>query len=149
MKKQANRKAIVISAALTMLLLTFVGGGVLMVSRIFAQPIDAQSSTPVVEPSSVSRDVAIAAPVNSATTSTSAADAATIAADDQIIAAYQAQLEQAYTDLNDAYAQIQALQATQSQSPAPSFFGENEHERNEQFQRDGVIVLQPRGFGDD
>ena len=35
MKKQANRKAIVISAALTMLLLTFVGGGVLMVSRIF------------------------------------------------------------------------------------------------------------------
>ena len=142
MKKQANRKAIVISAALTMLLLTFVGGGVLMVSRIFAQPIDSQSSTPAAEQSSISRDVAVAAPV-------SAADAATIAADAQIIAAYQAQLEQAYTDLNDAYAQIQALQATQAQSPAPSFFGENEHEHEQQFQRDGVIVFQPKGFGDD
>ena len=149
MKKQANRKAIVISAALTMLLLTFVGGGVLMVSRIFAQPIDSQSSTPAVEPSSVSQDVAVAAPVSAAPTSTSAADAATIAADAQIIAAYQAQLEQAYNDLNDAYAQIQALQAAQAQSPAPSFFGENEHEHEQQFQRDGVIVLQPRGFGND
>ena len=63
MKKQANRKAIVISAALTMLLLTFVGGGVLMVSQIFAQPIDSQSSTPAVEQSSVSQDAAVAAPV--------------------------------------------------------------------------------------
>ena len=149
MKKQANRKAIVISAALTMLLLTFVGGGVLMVSRIFAQPINSQSSTPAVEPSSVSRDVAVAAPANAAAASTSAADAPTVAADAQTIAAYQAQLEQAYSDLNDAYAQIQALQVAQAQSPAPSFFGENEQEHEQQFQRDGVIVLQPRGFDND
>ena len=149
MKKQANRKAIAISAVLTMLLLTLVGGGVLMVSRIFAQPINSQSSTPAAGPSSISRDVAVVAPANASAASTSAADAATIAADAQIIAAYQAQLEQAYNDLNDAYAQIQALQAAQAQPSGPSFFGENEHERNEQFRRDGVIVLQPRGFGDD
>ena len=149
MKKQANRKAIVISAALTVLLLTFVGGGVLMVSRIFAQPIDSQSSTPAAGQANVSRDVVIAAPASAAAGSTSAADAETIAADAQIIAADQAQLEQAYNDLNDAYVQIQALQAAQAQPSAPSFFGENEHEHEQQFQRDGVIVLQPRGFGND
>ena len=149
MKKQANRKAIVISAALTVLLLTFVGGGVLMVSRIFAQPIDSQSSTPAGEQSSVSQDVAVAAPVSAADATTSAADAATIAADAQTIAAYKAQLEQAYNDLNDAYAQIQTLQAAQAQPSGRSFFGENDHEREEQFQRGGVIVLQPRGFGND
>ena len=149
MKKQANRKAIVISAALTVLLLTFVGGGVLMVSRIFAQPIDSQSSTPAAGQSNISRDVVVAAPASASAASTSAADTATIAADAQIIAAYQAQLEQAYNDLNDAYVQIQALQAAQAQPSGPSFFGENEHEGNEQFQRNGVIVLQPRGFGND
>ena len=59
---------------------------------------------------------------------TSAADAVTIAADAQTIAAYKAQLEQAYNDLNDAYAQIQTLQAAQAQPSARSFFGESEHE---------------------
>ena len=38
MKKQANRKAILISAVLTMMFLTFVGGTTLAAKRIFAQP---------------------------------------------------------------------------------------------------------------
>ena len=128
MKKQANRKAILISAALTVMLLTFVGGTALAAKRIFAQP----QQTPAAD---IAQQAIPAAPAQETVLQT---------ANDPIIAAYQAQLEQAYQALNEAYAQIDTLQATQAQAPAPSFFGDDEHDEHQregQFLKNGAFVL--------
>ena len=71
-----------------------------------------------------------AAPAQETGLQTAHAGASRYAANDQIIAAYQAQLEQAYQALNEAYAQIDTLQAAQAQAPTPSFFGEDEHDEH-------------------
>lgn len=140
MKKQANRKAILVSAVLTAILLTFAGSGALLVNRFFAQPAEAQTSAAALpQPARPSASEPAAAATGATTTT----------ADAQTIAAYKAQLEQAYRDLNDAYAQVQALQAAQMQPSRPSFFEDDEHEREEAFQRGSVIILQPRGFDND
>ena len=132
MKKQANRKAILISAVLTMMLLTFVGGTALAAKRIFAQP----QQTPVAD---IAQQAIPAAPAQEMGLQT--ANAAADMTNDPIIAAYQSQLEQAYQALNEAYAQIDTLQAAQAQAPAPSFFGDDEHSREGQFLRNGAFVL--------
>ena len=136
MKKQANRKAILISAVLTMMLLTFVGGTAFAAKRIFAQPQQtpaadiAQQAIPAGLAQKTVLQTANAAPVDTT--------------NNQSIAAYQAQLEQAYQALNEAYAQIDTLQAAQAQAPAPSFFGDDEHDEHQregQFLRNGAFVL--------
>lgn len=135
MKKQANRKAILISAVLTMMLLTFVGGTALAAKRIFAQP----QQTPVAD---IAQQTIPAAPSQEMGLQT--ANAAADMTNDPIIAAYQSQLEQAYQALNEAYAQIETLQAAQAQAPAPSFFGDDEHDEHQregQFLKNGAFVL--------
>ena len=133
MKKQANRKAILISAVLTVMLLTFVGGTAFAAKQIFAQPQQvpaadiAQQTIPAAPAQETGLQTANAAPADTS--------------NDQIIAAYQAQLEQAYQALNEAYAQIDTLQAAQAQAHTQSFFGEDEHSREGRFLSNGAFVL--------
>ena len=133
MKKQANRKAILISAVLTVMLLTFVGGTAFAAKQIFAQPQQAPAAD-------IAQQTIPAAPAQETGLQTANAAPADTS-NDQIIAAYQAQLEQAYQALDEAYAQIDTLQAAQAQAPAPSFFGDDEHSREGQFLRNGAFVL--------
>ena len=110
MKKQANRKAIVISAALTMMLLTFVGGKRLLQSESLRSLSRRRRRT---SPSRPYLQRQLKRPAYRQQTRRRP-----IRANDQIIAAYQAQLEQAYQALDEAYAQIDTLQAAQAQAPS-------------------------------
>lgn len=140
MKKQANRKAIVVSAVLTLLTLTLVGGGALVVNRVLAQPLQPQLPT-----SNARLPSSQAVTFDSQNGATGAP--ALLSADAQTVAAYQAQLEQAYSELNDAYAQIRALQAAQTQLPSPRFFDDDAREG--QFQGNGVFILRDGRFDND
>lgn len=133
MKKQANRKAILISAVLTVMLLTFVGGTAFAAKQIFAQPQQAPAAD-------IAQQTIPAAPAQETGLQTANAAPADTS-NDQIIAAYQAQLEQAYQALDEAYAQIDTLQAAQAQAPTQSFFGEDEHSREGRFLSNGAFVL--------
>lgn len=131
-KKQVDRKAIIISAVLTALLLTGAGSAVLASSWLTgsdpaaqATPQSAIGNTPF---------VVTVEPLFSDTTSQTMAAAPGVAgvdqaARDQVVSAYEAQLNQAYQALQEAYAQIDALQAAQAQSaPQVDFEEEHEHE---------------------
>ena len=133
MKKQANRKAILISAVLTVMLLTFVGGTAFAAKQIFAQPQQAPAAD-------IAQQTIPAAPAQETGLQTANAAPADTS-NDPIIAAYQAQLEQAYQALDEAYAQIDTLQAAQAQAPTQSFFGEDEHSREGRFLSNGAFVL--------
>lgn len=129
MRTQANYKAIVISALLTALVLATAAGGLLAANKLSANPADASSDPLAAQPSPI---VLTGTSFGTGTQPTSAAlqpTAANPAASDAVIAAYQTQLQQAYVALEEAYAQIDALQASQNQSLS-SHEEEREHERD-------------------
>lgn len=103
MKKQADRRAIAVSAALTLLILLGIGGVVLLSGNPLAA---AASDKPAsVVPSADSRQTVTPAAASM---------------DDPVVAAYQAQLQEAYQALTEAYTQIDALQAAQAPASAQS-----------------------------
>lgn len=116
MKKQADRRAIVVSAVLTLLILMG-SGGVLFANRLAAAnggaPAASAQRTDSLEP-------AVVLTSNSAAATTP---------DSEALAAYQAQLQNAYQALNDAYAQIETLQAAR-QPASVSPFGQREHDES-------------------
>ena len=108
MRSQTNRKAIIISALLTAFVLTLVTGGILLSDRLAASAAAPVQALPV------------------AAAVTPAADPAVQPADSNAtIAAYQA--------LQDAYAQINALQAGQNQ-PISGFGPGYEHEHESEHE---------------
>ena len=130
MKKPANRKAVVISAVLTVLILALVGTAVFAWDRISGTGATKAANAAVVQP--VSLPAAEALSDNGQTLALEQANAE--------IAAYKAQLGQATEALNDAYAQINSLQAAQNQ-PGPGQFS-GEHEDGEHGR---VFILQGGG----
>ncbi|MBK6432283.1 hypothetical protein [Candidatus Amarolinea dominans] len=116
MRSQTNRKAIIISALLTAFVLTLVTGGILLSDRLAASAAAPVQALPV------------------AAAVTPAADPAVQPADSNAtIAAYEAQLQEAYQALQDAYAQINALQAGQNQ-PISGFGSGYEHEHESEHE---------------
>jgi hypothetical protein len=119
MKRPTNRKAVVISTVLTALILAIAGTAIFAWDRMSATSTTQVVPTPVIQ--------TISAPV----VSTPAIQ--TVSNNDQTlaleqanaeIAAYKSQLQQATQALNDAYAQINALQAAQNQPAQGQLFSE-------------------------
>ena len=108
MKKQADRRAIVTSAALTLLILLGIGGVVLLSGNPLAAAAGDKPASVVPSPDG-----------RRAVMPLTAAPAA-VSMDDPVVAAYQAQLQEAYQALNEAYTQIDALQAAQAPASAQS-----------------------------
>jgi hypothetical protein len=134
MKKRTNRKAVVISALLTALILAIAGTAVFAWDRISATGATQTVPAPVIQQVSVPA-------------------AQTVSDNDQMlaleqanaeIAVYKAQLQQAVQALNDAYAQIDTLQAAQNQPAQRQFFGEQEGSEHEHGR---IIILQGDGNG--
>ena len=129
MNKSPHRKAIVISALLTAFLLVTALGGLFLINRFTAAPADAAGvSQPAVVMTVQPAEAApllVNPPMQQA--------AADPASNDVVIAAYQAQLTDAYTALQDAYQQIDLLQAGQSQA-AGDF--EDDHDQSHDHDHD-------------
>jgi hypothetical protein len=135
-KKQIDRRAIIISAVLTALLLTG-AGSVALASNWLAgsdpaaqvAPQSAVESTPfvvTVEPlfSDIASQAMAAAPEVAGVDQ---------AGNDQVVAAYETQLNQAYQALQEAYAQIETLQSNQTQMATQAGYDdehEDEHEHS-------------------
>jgi hypothetical protein len=134
MKKPTNRKAVVISTVLTALILAIVGTAVFAWDRISATGATQTVPTPVIQQVSVP------------TTQTVSNNDQALALEqaNAEIAAYKAQLQQAVQALNDAYAQIDTLQAAQNQPARGQFFGEQEDGEHEHGR---IIILQGDGNG--
>jgi hypothetical protein len=116
MKKPTNRKAVVISTVLTALILAIVGTAVFAWDRISATGATQTVPTPVIQQVSVPATQTVSN--NDQTLALEQANAE--------IAAYRVQLQQAAQALNDAYSQINALQAAQNQPAQGQFFSEQE-----------------------
>jgi hypothetical protein len=116
MKKSTNHKALVISTVLTALILTIAGTAVFAWDRISATGATQTVPTPVIQQVSVPATQTVSN--NDQTLALEQANAE--------IAAYRVQLQQAAQALNDAYAQINALQTAQNQPAQGQFFGERE-----------------------
>jgi hypothetical protein len=116
MKKPTNRKAVVLSAVLTALILAIAGIAVFAWDRISATSATQTVPTPVIQQVSVPATQTVS--TNDQTLALEQANAE--------IVAYRVQLQQAAQALNDAYAQINALQAAQNQPGQGGFFGERE-----------------------
>jgi uncharacterized protein HemX len=132
MKKPTNRKAVVLSAMLTALILTIAGTAVFAWDRLSATSATQTVPTPVIQPVSVPAPQTVSN--NDQTLALEQANAE--------IAAYKAQLQQASQMLNDAYAQIDSLQAAQNQPGQGQFFGEREGGENGR-----IIILRGGGGG--
>jgi hypothetical protein len=108
MRSQTNRKAITISALLTAFVLTLAGGGLLLSNQLAASNTGpAQVELPV--SSGTAADSALPPGAEAAGLAVQPADT------DAVTAAYEAQLQAANQALQEAYAQINALQASQNQ----------------------------------
>lgn len=131
-KKQVDRRAIIVSAVLTLLLLTGAGSVALASNWLTGSdsatkitPQNAAQSTPFVitlEPlvSDAASPAMAAAPGLAVVDQT---------AGDPVVAAYEAQLNQAYQALQEAYTQIETLQSTQAQvGPQAEYDDEHEHD---------------------
>ncbi len=120
MRSQTNRKAIIISALLTAFVLTLAGGGLLLSSRLAARSTGlAQDQSPVT--TGAAADSALLPGAEAAALAVQPADT------DAVTAAYEAQLQAANQALQEAYAQINALQASQNQ-PISGVSARFEHE---------------------
>ena len=126
MRSQTNRKAIIISALLTAFVLTLAGGGLLLSNRLAAS-----KTGPAQDPSSVNTgataDAALLPGAEAAALAVQPADT------DAVTAAYEAQLQAANQALQEAYAQINALQASQNQlisGPGTRFEHEGGHDHD-------------------
>ncbi|HSN77694.1 MAG TPA: hypothetical protein VL334_21680 [Anaerolineae bacterium] len=118
-KKQVDRRAIIISAVLTVLLLTGAGSAALASNWLAGSDPAAQGAPQgAVESGPI---VVTVEPLFSDTTSRAMAAAPQVAAVDQataneqVVTAYETQLNQAYQALQEAYAQIETLQSNQTQ----------------------------------
>ena len=116
MKKPTNRKAVVISTVLTALILAIAGTAVFAWDRISAT--SATQTIPTLAIQQVSVPAAQTVSNNDQTLALEQANAE--------IAVYKAQLQQAVQALNDAYDQIDSLQAAQNRPAQGQFFGERE-----------------------
>lgn len=145
-KKQVDRRAIIISAVLTALLLTG-AGSVALASNWLAGNDTAAQDTPQGGGESAPIIVTVE-PLFSETASQSLAGAPEVtgvdqAGSNQVVAAYEAQLNQAYQALQEAYAQIETLQLNQTQIANQAGYDdehgeehENEHEHSVTFAGD-------------
>ncbi len=121
MKKQADRQAIVISAALTLLVLLGLGGVLLLQGNPLAAAAS-DGSASLAAGAEVSQSAApLAAGSNAAST------------EDPVVAAYQTRLQEASQALTEAYAQIDALQAAQAPASAQSY---DEHDDDDAWEHD-------------
>ncbi len=104
MKQQTNRKAIWVSAVLTVLAMGIASLFLFGSTHLFAASQGLQASATALRGAAAQGQSAPSA-------------AATTHADEtEVIAAYRAQLDQTYAALQDAYAQIQTLQDALAQS---------------------------------
>ena len=122
MRSQTNRRAIIISALLTALVLTLVAGGILLSDRLAAQAASSPQALPAAADAAAAQTVQPTDP-------------------DAAIAAYEARLQESYQALQDAYAQINARQAGQSQAISDSGLGyehvyEREHHEDHEREHD-------------
>jgi hypothetical protein len=131
MKKPTNRKAVVLSAVLTALILIIAGTAVFAWDRISATSVTQTVPTPVIQRVSVPARQTVSN--NDQTLALEQANAEIIA--------YRVQLQQAAQALNDAYAQINALQAAQNQPAQGQFFSE------QQDGDDGRVIILRGGNG--
>lgn len=120
MRSQTNRKAIIISALLTAFVLTLAGGGLLLSNRLAASNSGPAQDQPLAA-TGAAADSALLPGAEAAALAVQPADT------DAVTAAYEAQLQAAYQALQDAYAQINALQASQNQ-PISGVGARFEHE---------------------
>ncbi len=153
-KKQVDRRAIIISAVLTLLLLTG-AGSVALASNWLAGNDPAAQDTPqggaesapiivTVEPlfsDTASRDLAAAPQV-------AAVDQA--AANEQVVAAYETQLNQAYQALQEAYVQIETLQSNQTQRAHQAGYDDEHSGKHEDEHEHSVTIAgDDEDHGDD
>lgn len=119
MVQQLNRKAIILSAFLTAFLLTVAVGSYTLWQGWGTTTAASAADTiaPTVWP----------------------AQQTLAAVDDPDVAVYQAQIEEAYIALNEAYAQIEALQAAQAQPQAQGRDADDDgdHDDDEEHERRG------------
>lgn len=142
MRQQLNRRGIVISALLTAAVLTLLVGGLVLANgwpgngsqaTQDAADLAAQEQPPIVvtvQPvlGPEGQQAMSLAPVAGTSDAVAPVQAQT-ATDADIIALYQARLDEAYQALEEAYAQIDALQAAQNQAVSrPSRGDDDEHE---------------------
>lgn len=149
--QQHHRSSVVISALLTTLVMTLVAGGLLAYNGMLPLPgVSAQENlsqtsqqeapivvtvqpvlAPVMEQAAAPASLPNFAPAAAARTDTGAAVASQNAGDPAVIAAYQAQLEEAYKALQEAYNQIDVLQNAQPQMAVATFHDDDdEHEEH-------------------
>lgn len=131
-KKQVDRRAIVVSAVLTLLLLT--GAGSVALASNWLTGSDSATKTAPQNAAQSAPFVITLEPLVSDATSPAMAAAPELAVVDQtagdpVVAAYEAQLNQAYQALQEAYTQIETLQSTQAQmAPRADHDGEHEYD---------------------
>jgi hypothetical protein len=149
-KKQVDRRAIIISAVLTALLLTGAGSAALASNWLAGSDPAAQvapqgdvESAPIVvtvEPlfgDTTSRALAAAPQV-------AAVDQA--AANEQVVTAYETQLNQAYQALQEAYAQIETLQSNQTQTANQAGYADEHDDEHDDEHEHSVTIA---GHGED
>lgn len=160
--QQKKHQPIVISAVLTTLILSLIGGGLLFSNGVLplnrANAADAVNQItpaapivvtvqPVIVPDaewvsmspsaqeSNANDLSATVPTTDTVAATSETDAR---ADSEIVAVYQAQLDEAYKALEEAYVQIDLLQSAQSQTATTAYHDDDDehegshNERNEE-----------------
>lgn len=143
-KNQVDRRAIIISAMLTVLLLTGAGSAVLASSWLAGSdpaaqvaPQSAVDSAPI---------VVTVEPLFSDTASRAMAAAPQVAAVDQaapseqVVLAYEAQLDQAYQALQEAYAQIETLQSNQTQMANQAGY-DDEHDGEHDDEHEHAVTV--------
>jgi hypothetical protein len=122
MKNQINRKAILLSAFFTALLLTLAGGGFLL-SKNWTADVAAVEVNTVNAAARTAQDAPtiefVPAPV---------IEQQATQPDSANVAAYRSQLEAAYAALNEAYAQIETMQSAQQAAPVAAWDDDDEHE---------------------
>ena len=145
MKKTMNRKAIAISAVFTALILVAaatvaVASGLVTVENTRNRQAGTSPSldAPRVIPAQSAPDLTPQEVLDNGQT------ASVLAEKDAEIAAYRTELQQAAQALNDAYAQINALQVAQAQSHPGGVFGEGSEER----EHGRFIIIQGGGNND-
>ena len=124
MKNQINRKAILLSAFFTALLLTLAAGGFFLArgwtmnATAAEDPADAVPSLQTLPPPVIEQIV----------TQPSSEDAA--------VTVYQAQLEAAYAALDEAYTQIETLQSAQTQVVAGGGYEDDDDDEEDGHEDD-------------
>jgi hypothetical protein len=141
MKQSINLKAIVISAVFTALILGAAAVAVIASGLVTVDGVQGRraADSPRVIPARSAPDVTPQEVLDNSQVATA------LAAKDAEIAAYRTELVQAAQALNEAYAQINALQSAQAQSLPGGIFGEGSEGR----ERGRFVIIQGGGNGND